>query len=131
MIGVKVPMDPRKYETRVIGPLSLRQTICAGIAIGLCVVFYEFVAKPLNLSQDAMFFGCFVVAIVPLLMGWVKPYGINFEDFAKVAITTSFIFPSNRIYKTRNSYNPNRKPIPKDNPTNQNLDKKIINNTPE
>ena len=131
MIGVRVPKDIRKYETRVIGPLSLRQTICGGIAIGLCVVFYQFVSKPLGLSQDAMFFGCFLVAIVPLLIGWVKPYGINFEDFAKVAITTSVVFPAIRTYKTRNTYDPDRKPIPKDRPTNQDLDKKTIANTPE
>lgn len=126
MIDVPIPKDILKYEARVVGPLSLRQTLCGGIAIVLSLIFYTLIGKPFNLSNDAMFFGCFIFSIIPLCVGWIKPYGMNFENFAKVAFFTIFVFPKKRIYKTVNSYDKNQKPISKTNAQKNKITKAMI-----
>ena len=40
MIEAKMPKDIRVYETKLIGPLTLRQTICLCVAIFVDIVLY-------------------------------------------------------------------------------------------
>lgn len=102
MIEIKIPKDISKYEAKLIGPFSTRQTICAAVAAGLCVLVYN-VLKPIsdvNIASAA----CFVVAVPAVLMGWYKPYGMPFEKFFKNVFLTLFLAPTRRKYQIKNGY---------------------------
>lgn len=101
MIEIEITKDIRKYESKLVGPFTTRQTICAAIA---CVIAYivfralEFLAIDIRLFVITIF-------ISPLLfLGWIKPYGMKFEQFISTAFASTFIAPRIRKYKTINAF---------------------------
>lgn len=104
MFQVQIPKDIQKYETKWIGPFNGRQCVCLLIALALGVPLYLIVSKDFG-SQTG------IIAVVPIIVfifpfGWIKPYGLNFEQFLKVALVSNFIAPKNRLYKTQSLYEP-------------------------
>lgn len=102
MIEIEIPKDIRKYESKFIGPFTLRQTICVGIAAACSITIYNTVGK--LLIQDMRAPLCFIAAAPALLAGWYKPYGLPLEKFLKVIIVTMILAPTKRLYKTANIY---------------------------
>ena len=130
MIQVEIPKDVRQYETKLLGPLTLRQSLWGGLGVGLCLLFYNKVGKPLQLSSDMLFLACAIIAFIPILFGFAKPYGMPFEKFAKVAFW-SLIAPSHRVYKTKNIYDPEQKNIEKTKDNKKTISKKVLKEHPE
>ena len=99
MIEKKVPRDIAKYEAKLIGPLTTRQVLfgLAGILAGLGAFFLT-----KDRLGDAALFLAIVAAAPFMLCGFYKPYNQPFEKFAASVITTIFIAPSVRKYKSEN-----------------------------
>lgn len=101
MIEMEIPKDIRKYEAKLIGPLTTRQTVCfvGAAALALSVFFLlDFI------PQDVRYFLIILVAAPFLLCGWYKPYGMPFEKFVQTAFITSVLAPANRKYASKNIY---------------------------
>jgi len=100
MIEREIPKDIRKYESKFVGPFTLRQTICVVIAAVCSLLTYNTVGK--LFIQDVRAFLCFVSAVPGVAFGWIKPYGMSLENFLQVVIITMFLAPTKRVYKTIN-----------------------------
>ncbi len=102
MIEIKIPKDIREYDAKLIGPFSLRQTICIAIAAVLAIVSYSTIGR--LLPQDFKILLCLVISLPALLCGWYKPYGLPFEKYAQIVLITSILAPKHRKYQTENAF---------------------------
>lgn len=123
-IEIEIPKDITKYESKLIGPLTTRQTVCLVPGIGLGILVFN-VLKP-YLSQE-MLIGVVMITSLPfLLCGFYKPYSMPFEKFIKSVFISMFIAPAKRKYITVNVYdeinNLNNFPS-KNNSKNKNINK--------
>ena len=102
MIEIEIPKDIRAYEAKLIGPLTTRQLFCI-IGLGVsCFLTYKASVNLLGEDSSLIWFFPMVIAIPFALIGWVKPYGLTFEKFAKSVFKTMFLAPTKRIYKIKN-----------------------------
>ena len=104
MIEAKVPKDIRMYETKILGPLTLRQAItvvCMGVTAFLT---YGLCCGTLGLSIDAFIY----VGIIPsALVGFIGLWtidGVHLEKYIKTVLVYNFLAPGVRkprkqIYK--------------------------------
>ena len=101
MLEAQIPKDIRKYETKLVGSFTLRQLICFIVGCLAAFLVYK-LASALNLGEVKMFL-TFLAAAPAIAFGWIKPYGMKLEDFARTALISNFLAPKERIYKTNNS----------------------------
>ena len=91
MLQTTIPKDIRKYEAKLVGPFSTRQTIFFVIA---CVIAYI----TWGLFKNTI--ACFIAASPAIAFGWVKVYGQSLEQFIKSAFISNFVAPNKRKYKS-------------------------------
>lgn len=103
MIERDIPRDIRKYESKFIGPFTLRQSICFGIASVLGVGAY-LLQRSIWPDSEPSFMVSFILGTPPILFGWLKPQGMKLEEFIKSVFVTTVLSPRNRIYKTNNYF---------------------------
>ena len=84
MIEAKMPKDIRVYETKLIGPLTLRQTICLCVAIFVDIVLYVTVIKPFHVNIRLVVY-LIMFADVPIFAFTYKPMGMALEKYLKNA----------------------------------------------
>lgn len=100
-IEIEIPKDITKYESKLIGPFTTRQTLCLVPAVALAVLV--FVGLKSYVSQTLLI-GLLMVCVAPfLLFGWYKPYGLPLEKFLKTAFISNVLAPKARKYKTENT----------------------------
>lgn len=104
MIEAKMPKDIRVYETKLIGPLTLRQTICLCVAILIDIILYAAVIKPFHVNIRLVVY-LIMFADVPVFAFTYKPMGMALEKYLKNVTLRSFMAPKTRkaknvIYKT-------------------------------
>ena len=103
MIEIKIPQEINKYEAKLVGPFTTRQTLCL-IGMGLtCLVFYN-VLKPL-VPVDYLYALCLIIGVPFALCGWYKPYGMHFEKFFVAVLFNTIISSSKRFFKSENVIN--------------------------
>lgn len=95
MIEIEMPGDIKEFEAKVIGSLTLRQTICFGIAGVLGFISMQFLNNV---------FTTIIIAIIPVLCGVWKPYEMGLEKFALMLLLTYWLPPTNRKYIISNEY---------------------------
>lgn len=109
MIEIEIPKDINKYEAKLIGPFTSRQTACF---VGACALAIPaFLGLKEILPRDFATFVIMIICIPFVLIGWVKPYGMTFEQFARTAFISNVLSPKKRKYITMNNFeclnNPN------------------------
>lgn len=107
MIEAKMPKDIRVYETKLIGPLTLRQTICLCLAIFVDIILYVTVIKPFHVNIRLVVY-LIMFADVPIFAFTYKPMGMALEKYLKNVTLRSFMAPKTRkaknvIYKINKS----------------------------
>mgnify|MGYP000886180102 CR=1 FL=1 len=100
MIERKVPKDIRKYKTKVIGPLTLRQIICIGVAIIVDFLLYFVISKFIDLSINMIIYGLILIDI-PIISFTFTPLNLPMEKYLKCVLFPNFIYPTNRKEKTK------------------------------
>jgi len=99
MIEREIPKDISKFETKLVGPFTSRQTGCIVASAGVCFIMYNTLSA-LQLDATLVIFICFLCCTPFVAMGWKKPYGMTFEKFAMHYVTYFVLAPSKRKYKT-------------------------------
>lgn len=100
MIEIKIPQEINKYEAKLVGPLTTRQTICLiGMAV-ICIATFN-ILKPL-VPADYLYMICLFLAVPFALCGWYKPYGMHFEKFFMAVLFNTIISSTRRIFKSNN-----------------------------
>ena len=102
MIEVDIPSDICKYETKFIGPFTLRQTICVSVA--LVTVFPAYLFLSHYFIQKVSLLLCMIASTPFILCGFVKPYDMPFEKYVKVIFNSVFLYPTKRKYIIKNIY---------------------------
>ena len=92
--------DITKFKARLIGPLTLRQSVCTGIAIVVGLPTYMVTKN--YFVPNFIFPVLAVICGIPLLCGFFMPYDMPLEKFVLVLIRDSFIAPKIRRYKKKN-----------------------------
>lgn len=102
MIEVEIPKDIRQYESKVVGPLTVRNLVClvcgSVIAVPVYMIIKDLVPTDLCIFVSLLCFAPFA------LCGWIKIYGMPFEQFFMSFLYSSVLAPSNRKYKTKNIF---------------------------
>ena len=109
MIEVKIPKDVRRFETKIVGPLTARQLVCGvlGIAAVLAVTFTVCLFTPSIVDKVIQAFAAVPFAIVM----FAKPYGLPFEKFFVIFLYSYVFSPSSRKYVSKNRYSEIEKKI--------------------
>lgn len=94
--------DINAYKTKFIGPFTLRNVVCIGIAAAIAIPVFLI----LNVWFVTMF--CIVISSIcaapALLCGFYQPYNEPLEIFFLNFIKQTVIAPTNRKYETHNSF---------------------------
>lgn len=96
-LEIEVNEDIRKYQPKLIGPFSLRETGCLGVA----AISY-FIAKTVLseiLPTDVAGWFSLIFLAPGLAAGWFKPFDQYLEVFLKSYIKTNILSPRIRTYR--------------------------------
>ena len=102
MIEVKIPREINSYKEKLFFNLTLRQTICTVVAIGVNVPLYFFGKNYIN--ADLLSWIVIIIAIPIMFAGYFKYNNLNFEEFITVVLKYNLFSPQIRIYRTKNLY---------------------------
>ena len=91
----KIPKEIKNYREKLFFGLTLRQCLCAGAALLICVPLYIFGNK--ILSQEAVSWVVILVAVPLMLVGFFRYNDMMFEQFAVEFMFHNFT-PQKRIY---------------------------------
>lgn len=99
MIEIRIPKEIKNYREKLFFGLTLRQCICAGIALLICVPLYIFGNR--FLPQEAVSWVVIFIAAPLMLAGFFRYNDMTFEQFALEFFLYNFK-PQKRVY----SYEP-------------------------
>ena len=99
MIEIRIPKEIKNYREKLFFGLTLRQSICACVALLICVQLYIFGNK--FIPQEALSWLVILIAAPLMLAGFFRYNDMTFEQFAVEFIYHSFT-PQKRVY----SYEP-------------------------
>lgn len=99
MIEIRIPKEIKNYREKLFFGLTLRQSICAGVALLICVPLYIFGNK--FIPQEALSWLVILIAASLMLAVFFRYNDMTFEQFAVEFIYHNFT-PQKRVY----SYEP-------------------------
>lgn len=97
MIEIKIPKEIKDYKSKLFFNLTVRQCICSGAALSICVPLYIFGKN--FMSEDAVSWIVILIAVPLFLMGFFKYNNMYFEEFAKEWIIFNMIGVQRRKYE--------------------------------
>ena len=99
MIEIRIPKEIKNYREKLFFGLTLRQCICAGIALLICVPLYIWGHH--FLPQEAISWIVVFIAVPLMLTGFFRYNDMAFEQFA-LEVIHFYAYPQKRVY----SYEP-------------------------
>ncbi len=99
LIEIRIPKEIKNYREKLFFGLTLRQCICAGAALLICVPLYIFGNK--ILPQEAVSWLVIFIAAPLMFAGFFRYNDMQFEQFA-VEFFFHYFTPQKRVY----SYEP-------------------------
>ena len=100
MVDIYVEQDIGSYQSKFIGPLTFRQTVCLAVGVPICWGMYQYLT-PL-LSRDTVGFLVSIPAFFCAAIGWCRPYGMKTEQYLKALIFCRILCPRKLKYKVAN-----------------------------
>ena len=99
MIEIRIPKEIKNYREKLFFFFLLRQCVCAGVALLICVPLYIFGRN--FMPQELVSWIVILIAAPLMLAGFFKYNDMFFEQFA-VEFFYFYFFPQKRVY----SYEP-------------------------
>lgn len=98
MIETKVPIDLRKYKTKVFGPFTFRQVVCGSIDIVVDALVYFIFFSSMAFSVDMIRMLIFVIMLIdtPIFAFLFEVYGLPMEQFLLNIVFRFFQYPERR-----------------------------------
>ena len=97
MIEIRVPKEIKHYKSKLFFGMSVRQCVCFGAALGICVPLYVFGKK--YISEEVVSWLVILIASPLMLMGFFTYNGMTFEVFAKEWLLFYFLNVQRRKYE--------------------------------
>lgn len=101
MLQVEMTDDIRRYQTKFLGPFTMRQTICIGIAAIVGIPLAIFI-KCDDISTKIIII-CAILAPI-ILCGYIKLDGCYFETLAIRYLYVTVLAPASRKQKSHNTF---------------------------
>lgn len=95
MIEIRIPKEIKNYREKLFFGLTLRQCVCAGAALLICVPLYIFGNK--FLPQELVSWLVILIAAPLMLAGFFRYNDMTFEQFAVEFFYQNFT-PQKRVY---------------------------------
>lgn len=95
MIEIRIPKEIKNYREKLLFGLTLRQCICAGVALLICVPLYIFGNR--FLPQEMVSWLVILIAAPLMLAGFFLYNDMMFEQFAVEFFFHNFT-PQKRVY---------------------------------
>ena len=100
MIEIEIPKDIRKYESKLIGPFTTRQAVCFVGGAVIAVPVFNICRQMGAFDLGSLLAICIFLPFI--LCGWVKVYGMTFEQFFQTFLYSEYLAPKKRKYITEN-----------------------------
>ena len=111
MIEVEMTDDIRKFETKFLGPFTMRQTICTVVACLYTIPIA--IALPMELENKLLV--AMLLAAPVIGCGYIKQDGMHLEVLAMRVLYMYFLTPGKRKCKAVNNYKESLKDVKKQN----------------
>ena len=94
----EVLQDITKYKAKLVGPFTLRQTVCVAIAGGWGLLVHSAMK---GIFEKSFIMGVALVVVIPALVcGFIEPYDMPMEKFV-IGLVRSLLSPAVRKYKKK------------------------------
>ena len=98
---IKIPKEVRQHKETIFFGLSVRQFVCAVLAVGTAVGVY-FLLKTITGPETASW-ACIVAAPVAVT-GFFQYNGMTFEQFLWAFLKSQFLCAGPRVFQSENLY---------------------------
>ena len=95
MIETRTPKDIRTFKANVLGPFTLRQTVCIAIATGVDIALYFTLKRPFGIDMYFFTFLLFMID-VGIFMFTFEPKGMKMEEYLKKVVWKNFSEPQKK-----------------------------------
>ena len=95
----KTQKDVGKYQAKLVGPFTVRQSIFVGIAAVIAMILWN-MSDMFQMSMDSKIMTILVVAAPIALLGFLNPYGMTCLEFIKQYYEYHILSSKKRIYQT-------------------------------
>ena len=99
-MDIQITQDIRKYKPKDLGPFSLKEIGFIIIAAGVGYAAHKFLHTEATTS--------IAFAFPILVVGFLKPFGLSFIQFARTIIKEEFFSPREYYNETDFEYDPNK-----------------------
>ena len=99
IMEIKISQDLRKFKTKDIGNFSLKEAGYITLALGSGFAVYKLTEGSLELAL--------VPVTIILIIGFFKPFGLSFFEFARTVLLENLFSPRQYIWETDHEYDPN------------------------
>ncbi len=96
MIGAPIPQDILKYEAKLVGNFTARQTIIYGAGLSLAAMI-DLKILPSYVPKEIKFYVAAAILIVFFAWGNVKPFGQPLEKVIIPILQDNFLKPAVRV----------------------------------
>ena len=100
MIELEIPREIKDYKTKYVLGLTFRQNVSMFLAIVIGVFIYT--KGKVFFSEDVRRWIVIGTSIPIISIGFFRYNSMYIEEFIRVFIQTTFIYPRKRIYQTEN-----------------------------
>lgn len=100
MVESPIPQDILKYKSKFIAGLSVRETVCGALGVGVSVYSYFVLFRELQ-SVDVRIGLSACLCLPFFLIGFIKLYDQPFEKLAVTLVMENFLYPPKRLKETR------------------------------
>ena len=99
---IKINKEIRNYKETIFFGLSMRQFVCAVLAVGVAVGLYF--ALNQIVSRETVSWVCIVGAAPIAAAGFFRYNGMTLEKFLWAWFKSEFLMAGNRVWKSENYY---------------------------
>lgn len=99
---IKINKEIRNYKESIFFGLSMRQFICAMLAVAVAIGLY-FTLNPI-LSRETVSWVCIVGAAPIAAAGFFRYNGLTLEKFLWAWFKSQFLLAGTRVWKSENYY---------------------------
>lgn len=99
---IKIPKEVRQHKETIFFGLTLRQFVCAVLAVGMAVAVYLGLG-PL-IGKDTASWACIVAAAPFAAAGFARYNGLSFEQLLWAVFKSQVLCAGPRVFRAENIY---------------------------
>lgn len=99
---IKIPKEVRAHKETIFFGFTLRQFLCAVMAVGIAVVVYLGLGQ--FIGKETASWLCILCAAPVAMAGFFTYNGMTFERFAWAFIKSQFLCAGPRVFRAENIY---------------------------